>query len=189
MLSQVIRPAVIFMVVMTVLTGVIYPLVVTGIAQVVFPHQANGSLIYEGDKLVGSTLIGQPFDDAEVLLGPAVGHRPVSVQRRRLERLEPGAHRAEFDGAPSKPVSTRSSRPIRATRSRFPSTWSPPPAAASTRTSARRPPSIRYREWPRRADWTRTGRPRAGGQTHRASHLGSAGRRPGQRGDIEPGLG
>ena len=63
MFSQVIRPAVIFMVVMTVLTGVIYPLVVTGIAQVAFPNQANGSLIYEGDKLVGSALIGQPFDD------------------------------------------------------------------------------------------------------------------------------
>jgi potassium-transporting ATPase KdpC subunit len=63
MLAQVIRPAVIFMVVMTILTGVIYPLVVTGIAQVVFHDQANGSLIYEGDKLVGSTLIGQPFDD------------------------------------------------------------------------------------------------------------------------------
>jgi K+-transporting ATPase ATPase C chain len=45
----------------TVLFGIIYPLVVTGIAQVVFPKQANGALIKSGDKLVGSHLIGQPF--------------------------------------------------------------------------------------------------------------------------------
>ncbi len=65
MLSQVVRPAVMFMIVMTVLTGVIYPLAITGISQVVFPHQANGSLINEGDKVVGCELIGQPFDDAK----------------------------------------------------------------------------------------------------------------------------
>ncbi len=63
MFSQVIRPAVVFMVVMTVLTGVIYPLVITGVAQLLFPEEANGSLIYEGDTIVGSSLIGQPFDD------------------------------------------------------------------------------------------------------------------------------
>jgi len=50
-----------FTLVTTVLLGIIYPLVVTGIAQVVFPKQANGELIKAGDKLVGSHLIGQPF--------------------------------------------------------------------------------------------------------------------------------
>ncbi len=45
----------------TVLLGIIYPLAVTGLAQLMFPKQANGELIHEGNKLVGSHLIGQPF--------------------------------------------------------------------------------------------------------------------------------
>jgi len=56
-------PAVVLTVLLTVLTGVIYPLAVTGVAQVVFPRQANGSLIVKDGKQVGSELIGQPFDD------------------------------------------------------------------------------------------------------------------------------
>lgn len=48
----------------TVLLGIIYPLVVTGIAQVVFPHKANGQLISRNGKLVGSSVIGQPFSGA-----------------------------------------------------------------------------------------------------------------------------
>jgi K+-transporting ATPase ATPase C chain len=58
------KSAVIFLAIFTIVIGVIYPLIVTGIAQVAFHHQANGSLIESKDgKYLGSELIGQPFDD------------------------------------------------------------------------------------------------------------------------------
>jgi K+-transporting ATPase ATPase C chain len=57
--------AVLMTIVTTVLLGIIYPLVVTGIAQVVFPKQANGQLIHQDGKILGSRIIGQPFVGAE----------------------------------------------------------------------------------------------------------------------------
>ena len=55
------KPAILLLLVFSVLTGLVYPLVVTGLAQVVFPHQANGSLVTRDGKIVGSVLIGQNF--------------------------------------------------------------------------------------------------------------------------------
>ena len=62
MISQ-FRPAFVLLLVLTLITGVIYPLMVTDIAQIAFPRQANGSLIVVDGKVYGSELIGQSFDD------------------------------------------------------------------------------------------------------------------------------
>ncbi len=60
-ISSSLRPALVMLLLLTLLTGILYPLIVTGIGQGLLPHQANGSLVMDGDRIVGSAIIGQDF--------------------------------------------------------------------------------------------------------------------------------
>jgi K+-transporting ATPase ATPase C chain len=68
MLKQ-LRPSVVLFSALTLLTGILYPVIVTAVAQVVFPHQANGSILYAGNRAIGSELIGQPCSKPEYFWG------------------------------------------------------------------------------------------------------------------------
>jgi K+-transporting ATPase ATPase C chain len=104
------RPALTLFILLSLLTGVLYPLVITGVAQAVFPRQANGSLIVTSGKTYGSELIGQQFDDPKYFwgrpsaagydaadssgsnLGPANPALPARIQARIkvLKEADPG---------------------------------------------------------------------------------------------------
>jgi K+-transporting ATPase ATPase C chain len=82
------RPALVALLALTLITGVIYPLVVTGVAQVVFPAQANGSLIIGADgKPHGSALIGQQFDDPKYFWGRISATGPVAYTAFNGDKL------------------------------------------------------------------------------------------------------
>jgi K+-transporting ATPase KdpC subunit len=90
------RPAFVMLIIMTALTGGLYPAVVTGIAQLVFPSQANGSLIEQNGKAVGSSLIGQPFSDPKHFWSRPSATVALSEQCELVERLQPGALESRF---------------------------------------------------------------------------------------------
>lgn len=75
-MKEQLKPAVMMVLVLTVLTGVVYPLAVTGLAQLLFSEQANGSVIVQDGKVVGSKLIGQYFDKPEYFWGRASATAP-----------------------------------------------------------------------------------------------------------------
>jgi K+-transporting ATPase ATPase C chain len=82
------RPALVALVALSLITGIIYPLVVTGIAQVVFPFQANGSIITKADGTpAGSALIGQQFDDPKYFWGRLSATVPVPYTAFNADKL------------------------------------------------------------------------------------------------------
>ena len=95
-----IRPAILILLLLTVITGAAYPLAMTAIAGVIFPKQAQGSLIEKDGKVIGSALIGQEFKDDKYFHGrpsatlapdPADSDqdRVGTLQRRQFRRLQP----------------------------------------------------------------------------------------------------
>ena len=90
-LKQVIRPALVLFVLLSALTGLAYPLLVTGIAQVAFPAQAAGSLVVRDGKTVGSVLIGQNFSDPKYFWGrpSATGPNPNNASASGGSNLGP----------------------------------------------------------------------------------------------------
>jgi len=90
-MNAIVRPALVMFAVLTALTGLVYPLVVTGIAQLVFPEQAAGSLILREGKPVGSALIGQNFSDPKYFWGrpSATGPMPYNASNSSGSNLGP----------------------------------------------------------------------------------------------------
>jgi K+-transporting ATPase ATPase C chain len=86
MLSQ-LRPALVSLGLFTILTGLLYPLVVTGLAQVLFPERANGSIIVRYGQPVGSALIGQSFDDPQYFWGRLSATSPAPYTAFNAEKL------------------------------------------------------------------------------------------------------
>lgn len=81
------RPALVSLGIFTLLTGFLYPLVVTGLAQALFPGRANGSIIVQNGQPVGSALIGQPFDDPKYVWGRLSATSPAPYTAFNAEKL------------------------------------------------------------------------------------------------------
>lgn len=90
-MKNLVRPAVVLLGLFSVLTGLLYPALVTGLAAVLFPREARGSLIEKDGRVVGSVLVGQPFDDPAYFWGrpSATGPHPYNAAASTGSNLGP----------------------------------------------------------------------------------------------------
>ncbi len=139
MLRQ-LRPALVILLALTVITGVIYPLLVTGVAQLVFPRQANGSLIIENGRPVGSELIGQQFSDPRYFWGrlSATGDYPYNAYNAQTGTGSSGSNYGPMNPALLKAAQAR----INALRAADPGNTAPIPVDLVTASGSGLDPNI-----------------------------------------------
>ncbi len=139
MMNQ-LRPALVILLALTVITGVIYPLAVTGIAQVIFPKQANGSIIMVNGKPVGSELIGQQFDAPKYFWGrlSATGDFPYNAFNAETLTGSSGSNYGPLNSALTDAVQAR----IDALKAADPSNTAPIPVDLVTASGSGLDPEI-----------------------------------------------
>jgi K+-transporting ATPase ATPase C chain len=112
MMSLLLRQTVLMFVALTLITGVAYPLAMTAIAQVLFAHQANGSLIVRNGTTIGSELIGQQFDDARYFWGRPSATSPIPYNGAASTGSNFGpTNPAQLDAVRSRVDSVRNAHP------------------------------------------------------------------------------
>ncbi len=139
-LTAQLRPALVSLLVLTLITGGLYPLAVTGVAQLAFPSQANGSLIVTNGQVRGSALIGQPFDDPKYFWGrlSATGVSPYNAFNAEALAGSSGSNYGPLNPALADAVKAR----IAALRAADPQTSGPYPADLVTASASGLDPQI-----------------------------------------------
>ena len=184
-----IRPAIIILVALTLITGLVYPLAMTGIAGVIFPHQAQGSLIEKDGKVIGSALIGQVFADDKYFHGrPSATNAPDPKDATKTVDAPYNAANSMGSnlGPTSKALADRIKADVETLKKENPSAAVPVDLVTTSGSgldpdispAAALVPGAAGRQGAQPAG---SARPRPGGRPGRGPHLRPAGRAAGQR--------